>query len=245
MPGAVDLNADLGEGVGSDQQLLEVVTSAAVACGFHAGGPAEIRAVAEGARRLGVRLGAHPSYEDREGFGRRPVEVGAALLSTQILYQVGAVDGVARATGLRPAFVKAHGALYNRAAVDAGTADPLIAACEVLGLPLLALSGSVLWRRAQERGLAVYSEAFADRAYAPDGTLVPRSEPASVHHHPAAAARQALQLVSGRVTATDGSTVPVAVDSICVHGDTPGALGAARAVRAALEEAGVVLRPFV
>jgi len=242
----VDLNADVGEGGPVDAELMEIVTSASVACGFHAGSPLTLLATARLASARGVALGAHPSYADREGMGRRQLDVAPEELYSDVVYQVGAAAAAASAAGTRLRYVKPHGALYNRAAVDPAVADTVVQAIGASGaLPLLGLAGSVLVSRATRAGGRVYAEAFADRAYAPDGTLAPRSEPGTVLTDPDEVAGRAVSLArDGAVRATDGSWLDVRADSICLHGDTPGALELARAVRAALLDAGVAVRAF-
>jgi UPF0271 protein len=248
----VDLNADLGEGfgvwrLGDDEALLGVVTSANVACGFHAGDPGTMRRVCAGAVTSGVAVGAQVSYRDLAGFGRRFIDVAPAELTDDVLYQLAALDGIARTSGTRVRYVKPHGALYNatvaheqqaRAVVDAVAAyDP--------ALPVLGLPGSALLRAAEAAGLRPVPEGFADRGYTAAGTLVPRSAPGALVSDPAEVAARAVRMaVEGTVLAVDGSTVRADVASICVHGDTPGAVDLARAVRAALEQAGVTLEPF-
>jgi UPF0271 protein len=249
----MDLNSDLGEGygawkMGDDGALLEVVTSANVACGFHAGDPTTMRSVVEVACRRGVAIGAHVSFDDKRGFGRRDMAVDPAELSDDVLYQIGALDAFARALGSRVGYVKAHGALYNRAADDDSTAGALVAAVRAYdpGLALLHLPGSATARAAARAGVRPVAEGFADRAYTPGGRLVPRSEPGAVLDDPGAVAERAVRMAAeGTVTAADGSPIPLQVESICVHGDTPGALRLARAVRTGLEAAGVPLGPFV
>lgn len=247
MPGRrVDLNADVGEGGPVDAGLLEVVTSASVACGFHAGTPSAMIETARRARDRGVILGAHPSFDDREGFGRRKVQVGPGELFAAVVYQVGAMAAAAVAAGATIRYVKPHGALYNQAAADRALAEPVVAAVASAGLALLAPAGSELCKEAAEQQVDCFTEAFADRAYTPDGRLASRDQAGAVLHDPAGAAARAVRLVlTGEVTSTDGSTVGVEADSLCVHGDTPGALELARAVRRALEEAGVEIEPFV
>ena len=242
----IDLNADLGEGGPADRELLEVVTSASVACGFHAGDPGLMLHTAERAAAAGVVVGAHPSYDDREGFGRRPRDVDPRSLHALLLYQIGALEALARAAGTAVRYVKPHGALYNRAAADPAVADVVIGAVSAAGHhPLLALAGSPMVERARSAGLTVHEEGFADRAYAPDGTLVPRSERGAVIEEPGKVAEQALALALGTgVPVAGGRRVRLAAASICVHGDTPGALEQARAVRSALTGAGVTVRPF-
>ncbi|MDF2808266.1 MAG: hypothetical protein K0S43_3212 [Cellulosimicrobium sp.] len=248
----IDLNADLGEGFGrwtlaDDAALLGLVTSANVACGFHAGDPATMRAVTRDAVARGVRVGAHVSYRDLAGFGRRFMDVGPAELADDVLYQLAALDGFARLAGDRVRYVKPHGALYNaivrheaqaRAVVDAVREyDP--------ALPVVGLPGSAVLRLADAAGLPTVREAFADRGYLPTGELVPRGRPGAVVHDRDEVARRVVDLVtSGAVAAADGSVVRVEADSVCVHSDTPGAVELLRAVRGALEDAGVEVRPF-
>lgn len=229
-----------------DGQLMRVVSSASVACGFHAGDPASILTTLRGAVEAGVAVGAHPSYADREGFGRRDLEVDPAEVYAAVAYQIGAIEALAGTAGTVVRYVKPHGALYNRAAQDPALAEAVIGAVRDTGArPLLALAGSLLVDRAAKAGLEVYGEAFADRAYAPDGTLLPRSAPDAVIESVGAVVDQALALARGHgVSTTDGTRIEVTAASICVHGDTPGALELARAVRTALEEAGVAVHPF-
>ena len=242
----MDLNADLGEGGPADPELLELVTSASVACGYHAGDPVTMFETARMAAVRGVALGAHPSYADREGFGRRPMRITGEELFAGVLYQVGALAAVAAAAGTALAYVKPHGALYNQAAADTEVAGPLVRAVAQTGLPLLCPPGSEMERAARSAGVTCFGEAFADRGYAPDGTLVPRGSAGSVVEDPEEAARRAVRMaLEGEVASQDGSLIAIRADSICIHGDTPGALDLARSVRQALQDAGVVLRPFV
>ncbi|MBG0824660.1 LamB/YcsF family protein [Planomonospora sp. ID91781] len=249
---AIDLNADLGEGygiwrLGDDEALLDVVTSANVACGFHAGDPLTIRRTCEAAVARGVRIGAQVSYRDLAGFGRREMEVDPEELRAEVLYQLAAVDGVARAVGGRVSYVKPHGALYNRVCRDPEQAEAVAAAVADYdrSLPVLTLPGSAVHGAAARHGLATVAEAFADRAYTPAGTLVPRRSPGAVIHDPDAVAARAVRMATARtVVAADGSEVPVEPRSICVHGDTPGAVRLARAVRDGLARAGVALEAF-
>ena len=248
----VDLNADLGESfgawrLGDDDALLAVVTSANIACGFHAGDPLTIRRACAGAVAAGVSIGAQVSYRDLAGFGRREMKVPAAELTAEILYQIAALDGVARAEGGRVAYVKPHGALYNRAVWDREQAEAIVAAlCSYdPRLPLLTLPGSEAAKAAAQAGVTSIAEAFADRAYNDDGTLVSRSQAGAVLTERAViAARSATMMTAGTVESVSGAVVPIAAQSICVHGDTPGAVGIAKSVRAALEQAGVALAPF-
>ncbi|EYT79599.1 hypothetical protein CF54_30365, partial [Streptomyces sp. Tu 6176] len=227
----IDLNADLGEGFGrwtltDDDALLSVVTSANVACGFHAGDPAVMRRVCDLAAERGVRIGAQVSYRDLAGFGRRAMDVPGDELTAEIAYQIGALKVFAQAAGADVVYVKPHGALYNRTVHDAGQAAAVIAGVRLAGgeLPVLGLPGSQLLAAATEAGLTAVPEAFADRAYTPEGTLVPRREPDSVVTDEDTVVRRALAFaVDGAVRAVDGSTVAVAARSLCVHGDTPGA----------------------
>ncbi|XRQ12826.1 LamB/YcsF family protein [Actinomadura welshii] len=246
----IDINADLGEGfgiweLGDDLALLDVLTSANVACGFHAGDPLIMRRVCAAAVERGVVIGAQVSYRDLAGFGRREMDVAAPELTAEILYQLAALDGIARAEGGRVAYVKPHGALYNRVARDPVQARAVADAVRAYdpALPLLTLPGSAVHDVAG--GLTVVAECFADRAYTPSGGLVSRREPGAVIHDEEAVVRRAVRMaVDGTVVAADGTEVPLRARSICVHGDTPGAVALARAVRSALTEAGVALEPF-
>jgi UPF0271 protein len=248
----IDLNADLGEGFGSwaltdDDALLRRATSANVACGFPAGDATHMRHVCEVAAERGVTVGAQVSYRDLAGFGRRFIDVAPDELTNDVVYQVGALDAIARACGTRVSYVKPHGALYNAIVHHEGQARAVVDALTLLDgrLPLLGLPGGLVLDLAREAGLPVVAEAFADRAYAPDGTLVPRSEPNAVLDDPAAIAARVVRLaLEGVIEAVDGSTVEVAADSVCVHGDSPGAVASARAVRDALTSAGVTVAPF-
>ena len=251
--GTIDLNSDLGEGfgqwtLGDDDALLSLVTSANVACGFHAGDPQTMRRVCARAAERGVVVGAQVGYRDLPGFGRRFLDVEPAELTDDVLFQIGALEAFARVAGTQVAYVKPHGALYHAI----GTHEPQAAAVvdAVLRydptLPVLGLPGSAWLRRAAAAGLRTVAEAFADRAYTPAGTLVPRREPGAVLHDVQEVADRCVRMaVSGEVVAVDGvSVVEVAAASLCVHGDSPGALAMARAVRAALADAGVVVEPF-
>jgi UPF0271 protein len=238
----MDLNADLGEGfgvwrLGDDDALLDVVTSANVACGFHAGDASTMRRVCAAAASRGVAIGAQVGYRDLAGFGRRRIDYDLTELRDDIVYQIGALDGFCRVAGTRVRYVKPHGALYNTAAVDRGQASAVVSA--VLdydrSLPVLCQPGSVLALAAASAGLTVVGEGFADRGYRADGTLVPRSAAGAVLHDPAAVVAQAVRMAeSSQVVAVDGTVVTGDVASICVHGDTPGAVDLARQVRAAL-----------
>jgi UPF0271 protein len=249
---AVDLNADLGEGFGvwsltDDDALLAVVTSANVACGFHAGDPPTMRRAAAAAVERGVTIGAQVSYRDLAGFGRRYLDVAPDVLRDEILYQYGALSAMAEAAGGTVAYVKAHGALYNRAVHDEAHAGAVVAAVTAVapGSPVLCLAGSALHRLAAAAGLRPVAEAYPDRAYEPDGTLVDRRRPdALVTGAERIAARAVAMVTSGTLDARDGTAVPVAPESLCLHGDSPGAVASALAVRDALAAAGVALRPF-
>ncbi|ROR74452.1 LamB/YcsF family protein [Bogoriella caseilytica] len=247
----IDLNADLGEGfgpwpMGDDAAMLDLVTSANVAGGFHAGDPAGIARTLAAAAARGVSVGAHPGYRDLVGFGRRFVAATAEELRADVVYQVGAVQALARAAGLDVGYIKAHGELYHQLSSNPTHSAAFLAAATDVGLPVLALAGSAFAQWAAEAGVPVYAEAFGDRAYAPDGSLVPRGEPGALRHDAQQVIDGVLQLAeTGTVTAIDGSVIPVRADSICLHGDTPGAVEFARSVRAALQDAGIPLRPFV
>ncbi|WP_298015273.1 5-oxoprolinase subunit PxpA [uncultured Castellaniella sp.] len=249
----MDLNSDLGESfgawrMGDDAAMLDIVTSANVACGFHAGDPAGILDTLRAAAARGVVVGAHVGYPDLAGFGRRNMDPSSRELVADVIYQIGALQGLAAAAGTRVRYVKPHGALYNTIAHDERQAADVITA--LLGidpdLVLMGLAGSAILEWARERGLRVVAEAFADRAYTPQGVLVSRREPGAVLHDPDQVADRMLDWTrTGELTAIDGSRVRLRADSICVHGDSPGAVDMARAVRTRLDAAGVTLRPFV
>ncbi len=251
-PRVVDLNADLGESfgawrLGDDHGLLAVVTSANIACGFHAGDPLTIRRACADAVANGVAIGAQVSYRDLAGFGRREMTVPPAELAAEVLYQIAALDGVARAEGGRVRYVKPHGALYNRAARDPEQAAAIAEAIASYDprLPLLTLAGSAAAAAAQEAGLTVVAEAFADRAYNDDGSLVKRGQPGAVITDEAQVAARTVAIVTGQgIESAAGGRLRLTARSVCVHGDTPGAVRLATAVRAALERAGVELAPF-
>lgn len=248
----IDLNADLGEGfgqwtLGDDDALLDVVTSANVACGFHAGDPTVLRAVCDGAAAKGVSIGAQVGYRDLAGFGRRFIDIAPHDLTQDVIYQIGALEGFARVAGTRVRYVKPHGALYNTVVHHQGQAAAVVRAVSELDptLPLLGLPGSVLLDLAEDAGIPTVREAFADRAYTDDGTLAPRSEPGAVLHDADEIADRARRMVvEGVVETTSGDTVAVDADSVCLHGDSPDAVAAATAVRAVLADAGVTIRPF-
>lgn len=250
---SVDLNSDVGESfgrwtLGDDDAILRQVTSANVACGFHAGDPTTIRATCETAAREGVAIGAHVGYRDLAGFGRRFVDVEPVELADDVVYQIGALDALARTAGARVRYVKPHGALYNTIVHHEAQARAVVDAVRAYddSLPLLGLPGSVALAVAERAGLQTVREAFADRAYTPAGTLVPRSENGAVITDPGEVSARVVRLVTDRVIiAIDGSPVAVSADSVCVHGDSPGAVEMAEQVRAALGDAGVDVLPFV
>jgi UPF0271 protein len=250
----IDLNADLGEGFGrwrltDDEQLLSVVTSANVACGFHAGDAATMRRVCELAAERGVRIGAQVSYRDLAGFGRRAMDVPSDELAAEVAYQIGALEVFARAAGSRVAYVKPHGALYNRVVRDeeqaAAVVDGVVLAGAGVALPVLGLPSSRFLKVAERAGLPVVTEAFADRAYTDEGTLVPRTQDGAVITDVDAVVERSLGLARlGVVTSHSGGRVPVRARSLCLHGDTAGAVDLARRVRAGLESSGVRVEAF-
>jgi UPF0271 protein len=250
---SIDLNADLGEGFGrwrltDDEQLLSVVTSANVACGFHAGDAVTMRRVCDLAAERGVRIGAQVSYRDLAGFGRRAMDVPAEELAAETAYQIGALAVFARAAGSRVSYVKPHGALYNRVVHDEEQAAAVVEGVLLCGerLPLLGLPGSTLHTMAEKAGLPTVTEAFADRAYTAQGTLVPRGESGAVISDESAVVERSVSMARfGQVTARCGRSVGVRARSLCLHGDTPGAVALARRVRAELESAGVRVEAFV
>ncbi|MGH9131330.1 MAG: LamB/YcsF family protein [Acidimicrobiales bacterium] len=249
----MDLNADVGEGfgawrMGDDGALMGVVSSANVACGFHAGGPAVMAGTLRAAVAGGVVVGAHVSYPDLVGFGRRAMDVAPSDIACDVTYQLGALEGMARVAGTRVCYVKAHGALYHRICVEAPAARALVGAVAGFDptLALLSAPSTILARAAEACGLRVVAEAFADRAYRGDGTLVARSEPDSVICEVSVVVARAVRLaVDGSVLTVDGSVVELATESICLHGDTPGAASLASAVRDGLGRAGVPVRSFI
>jgi UPF0271 protein len=248
----VDLNSDLGEGfgtwtLGDDDALLDIVTSANVACGFHAGDPSIMRRVCARAVSRGVAIGAQVGYRDLAGFGRRAIAVEPAELTDEVLYQLGALDGIARVEGGRVSYLKPHGALYNTIVADEAQAAAVVDAVRRYdpAMPVLGLPGSAFLRLAADAGLTAIPEAFADRAYTPAGHLVPRRTAGAVLHDADAIADRCVRMVTtGTVDALDGTLVTVGARSICVHGDTPGAVAIARRVRAALLGAGVTVARF-
>ncbi|WP_312169824.1 5-oxoprolinase subunit PxpA [Microbacterium sp.] len=249
---SIDLNSDLGENVpdrmvSDDESMLGLVTSANVACGFHAGSPEGIRATLESAVAGGVVIGAHPGYRDYENFGRTKIDIDSATLQAHVEYQLGALIGLATAVGGTVAYVKPHGALYNTIARDERQSKDVVAAIRAIdpSLVLLGLAGGVVLDVAARAGLATAAEAFADRAYQPDGQLVSRTEPGSVLHDPAAVAERMVRLAGeGVIRAIDGTDVPVSAQSICVHGDSPGSVAMAAETKRMLQQAGITIAPF-
>ncbi|MFM8534217.1 MAG: LamB/YcsF family protein [Acidimicrobiia bacterium] len=246
----IDLNSDLGESfgpwpMGQDSALMDSISSANIACGFHAGDPGTMRATLALARDKGVAVGAHPGFPDLVGFGRREMKASPAEVEDFVLYQVSALAGMAASQGIRLQHVKAHGALYNMACKDRALADAIAKAVASLdrALILLGLPNSELLRAGQAAGLSVAAEVFADRAYDPDGSLTPRAKPGSVIHDTQQVVERAVVMVRDKkVVAIDGSTIALQADTICLHGDTPGAAQHAKAVRRGLESAGIQIR---
>ncbi|EJW13532.1 Lactam utilization protein LamB [Rhodovulum sp. PH10] len=249
----IDLNADVAEGfgawdIGHDAELMEIVTSANVACGFHAGDPVTMQRLCRLAAAAGVAIGAHPGFNDLWGFGRRRIEMKPADIEPMVAYQIGALQAIAHGVGRPVTHVKAHGALYNMAAVDPAYATAIARAVKAVdpALVFVGLAGSALIRAGEEQGLRVAREAFADRRYQDDGTLAPRAMPGAVLTEPEAVGRQAVGIVlEGAVTSVGGRRVAVAADTLCIHGDEPTSVTVARATRAALEAAGIVVAPVV
>ncbi len=248
----MDLNSDLGESfgawsMGDDAAMLDIVSSANVACGFHAGDAAGILSTLKAAKARGVVVGAHVAYRDLAGFGRRNMDVASSDLVADVIYQIGALQGLAQAAGTTVKYVKPHGALYNTIAQDRRQATDVINAIKAIdaSLVLMALAGSPLIGWARDAGLSVVAEAFADRAYTPSGALVSRREAGAVLHDEALIAQRMLTLVrEGVIEAVDGSMVRVEADSICVHGDSPGAVAIARKIRQRFESEGVQIASF-
>ncbi|ASR33801.1 hypothetical protein BAY61_01025 [Prauserella marina] len=248
----VDLNADLAEGfgrweLGDDAELLRVVTSANVACGFHAGDPGVIRRACHLAVEQGVAIGAQVGYRDLAGFGRRFIDIDPRELIDDLIYQIGALEGIAKVAGTEVTYVKPHGALYNAIVSHAEQAEAVITAVRQYNpeLAVLGLAGASWLASAEAEGLRVFHEAFADRAYTPQGTLVSRREPGAVLHDPELIAARCVKLANGEpFEAIDGSLITVRADSICVHGDTEGAVRVAKSVRQQLVSAGITLTSF-
>lgn len=248
----IDLNSDLGESygnwsLGDDAAMLSLVSSANVACGFHGGDPTVMRQTTLTATGEGVMIGAHVGYPDLVGFGRRFMDISPDALCDLVLYQIAALEGFARAAGSRLVYVKPHGALYNAVVHHRAQASAVAQATRTFdsSLKILGLPGSVLLETAQEQGLAVVKEAFVDRAYTSEGTLVSRRQPGAVLTDVSVVAQRATRMVTHReVEAIDGSVIPIEADSLCIHGDSPGAVAMAREVRAGLTAAGVKIRAF-
>jgi len=251
MQASLDLNCDMGESfgpwrMGDDEAVLAHVTAANIACGFHAGDARTMHRTAELAHARGVAIGAHPSLPDLQGFGRREMKVAPQEVYDFILYQIGALAGICRALGARLRHVKPHGALYNMAARDAALAEAIARAVRDFDphLVLYGLAGSQLVRAAQDAGLRAANEVFADRTYQPDGSLTPRSRADAMISDPVQALAQVERMLQGgEVVATDGSVVRIQADTLCIHGDEPGAATFARAIRHALEGWGVEVAP--
>ena len=248
----VDLNADVGEGFGryrlDDNALWDGITSASIACGFHAGDPMVMRETVAAAVNHGVTVGAHPGYPDLTGFGRRDLAASPDEVEAMVIYQIGALRAFCIAAGTRLRYVKPHGSLYNRAARDAATAEAIARAVHAVdpALALLGLAGSALVSAAATIGIRGVGEAFVDRAYSADGTLVPRTESGAVLTDVNAIAERALAIVESQtVRAIDGTVIPVVAESLCTHGDGPHAIAIVRAVRAGLERAGVTVTAFM
>lgn len=250
---AIDLNSDVGESfgrwsLGDDEAMMASVSSANVACGFHAGDPSVIRSTCESAAKAGVMVGAHVGYRDLAGFGRRYMEVDPRELADDVVYQIGALQALAATAGTRVRYVKPHGGLYNAIVHNTAQARAVVDAVKSVdpGLPILGLPGSEVLRLAEAAGLRAVSEAFADRAYNPDGTLTSRSQPGSVLEDPEAVAARVLQMTTGQaISAIDGSDLRISAESVCVHGDSPGAVAMAVAVKRALDAAGINIKAFV
>ncbi|QDQ90135.1 LamB/YcsF family protein [Rhodococcus sp. WB9] len=250
---AIDLNSDLGESygawtLGDDLAMLKLVTSANVACGFHAGDPATLSATCSAASELTVRIGAQVGYHDLAGFGRRFIDIAPRDLTADVVYQIGALDGLAQVSGSAVAYVKPHGALYNAIVHHREQARAVVAAVSAYDetLPVLGLPGSAFLEEAEKAGLRTVTEAFADRAYTPEGTLVPRTTDGAVLHDPAVVAERVLRLVVDHtLEAVDGTVLAVTAESVCVHGDTPAAVEMATAIRSLLDTEGITVEPFV
>jgi UPF0271 protein len=248
----IDLNADIGESfgayeIGADEAVLKSITSANVACGYHAGDPSVMRRTVRMAREAGVSVGAHPGFPDLAGFGRREMHLTGREVEDMVIYQVGALAGIAAAEGVRLSHVKALGALYNMAVRDRSLSDALARGVRAVDrtLVLFGLPDSELTRAGEAAGLTVAAEGFADRAYEPDGTLTPRSQAGAVIHAPDIVVERAIRIATtGRVTARDGSEIALCVDTLCTHGDTRGAHELTRRLREGLEQSGVTVRAF-
>ncbi|AOW95067.1 hypothetical protein BFN03_15410 [Rhodococcus sp. WMMA185] len=249
---AIDLNSDLGESfgawtLGDDTAMLKLVTSANVACGFHAGDPATLLSTCTAAADLSVRIGAQVGYRDLAGFGRRFIDITPRDLTADVIYQIGALDGLARVSGSSVSYVKPHGALYNAIVHHRGQARAVVAAIRAYDetLPVLGLPGSMFLEEAESAGLRTVAEAFADRAYTPEATLVPRRTEGALLHDPTVVAHRVRRLVVDHtLDAIDGTVLPTTAESVCVHGDTPMAVEMATAIRSLLDSEGITVRPF-
>ncbi len=245
-PRQIDLNADLGEGVGDDAAMLAVVTSANIACGGHASDPDLMQATLRQAAARGVGIGAHPGYADPANFGRVVVPMQPAAIAAMVAAQIGALRGVASLCGARVAYVKAHGALANLAADRREVADAVAEATKAAGLALLAISGTELQAAGEAAGIPTHAEIFADRAYLGSGRLVPRSHPQAMIHDPEAALQRLLAwLETGLMPAIDGGRIPLQAQSVCIHGDSPHSVAMARLIRQGLQARGIALAPFL
>ena len=248
----IDLNCDMGESygryiLGDDIALLDVITSANIACGFHAGDPVVMASTVQQAVKKGVAIGAHPGYPDLQGFGRRAMALSPSDLSAVILYQISALAGFAQVEGTRLTHVKPHGALYNTAVRDKDTAEAIVRAVQSFdpSLVVVTLPGSILYLTAVEQNLRVAAEGFADRAYQADGSLLPRGQSGAVIHEPDLIAKRAVRMVTQQsIRSITGEDIEIRIDTLCVHGDTPGATEIALSVREAMQVVGVTLTPF-
>ena len=232
--------------MGADAEVMPYISSANIACGFHGGDPATIRQTVKLAVDQGVAIGAHPSLPDLQGFGRRVMRISPQDMYDLVVYQAGAVEAFARAAGVKLHHVKCHGALYNMAAIDEGLSEAMARAVKDLGagIMLYALSNSKMMQVAKQKGIAVAGEVFADRGYADDGTLAPRGRPGAMIEDASVAAERALAMVEkGCVTTLSGKPVPVSADTLCLHGDQPGAVTFAKAIRKAFSEHGITVAP--
>ena len=238
----IDLNCDMGESygawkMGADAEVMPHISSANIACGFHGGDPATIRKTVRLAVDNGVAIGAHPSLPDIQGFGRRPMKISPQDMYDLVVYQAGAVEAFARAAGAKLHHIKCHGALYNMAAGDEGLSEAMVRAAKDLGAMLYVLSNSKNFQIAKKAGIPVCGEVFADRGYSDDGSLAPRDKPGGMIEDAAQAVKQALSMIEeGTVVSLNGKRVPVAADTLCIHGDQPGAASFARALRQAFSE---------
>jgi UPF0271 protein len=244
---SVDFNCDMGESygawkMGADAEVMPFISSANIACGFHGGDPATIRRTVALAVQHGVAIGAHPSLPDLQGFGRRAMKITPQDMYDLVVYQAGAIEGFARAAGSRLHHIKCHGALYNMAANDEGLSEAMVRAAKDLGVMLYVLSMSRNFQIAKQAGIAVAGEVFADRGYADDGTLWPRGKPGAMIEDADKAVKQALAMVEeGYVTSVSGKRVPVAADTVCIHGDQPGAAAFASRIREEFSRKGITI----